>query len=546
MELRYYQREAINAVLNEFKQERNALVELCAGSGKSVVIAGLIKELKKYKPYGRVLMVVDSATLVAQNVDKIYKVNPELNIGTFSASLKEKNLNADIVCGTIQSLYKKTPNELGVFEILCIDEAHMISPNDNTIYRTLIKNLQVLNPRLRICGLTATPFRMDTGMITDGDNALFDRICYSFDMNKGIKEGFLSPLISQVSKQELDLSGVKISRTTKDYDIRSLDVIMSNQERVQMTVHEALELCKERKHVLWFCSSLHHIELIKEELITCGEKCEVIIGSTSQSERTRIKTAFEHEEIKHILSCDALLKGFDCPCVDCLVCLAPTKSTGRYIQEVCRGDRKCEGKINCLVLDFANLIATHGAVNDIKIEKKINKETNKPELEVVKIINNTKLCLNCRTAIPIKATECPHCHYIYTQEELLKHDITPSKLNIMEDFNACKLKVDKVFYKQYTSKSGRDCLKIDYLCDDYKFHSDYKMNYNIDTFLDKALPRTPEVQAYIQERHFDTLNDFVRNANMEQIAELSTFFRQPKTIETRNQNGFNKVIRVEY
>lgn len=552
MKLRPYQEECVENIKYCVSNNINALAVLPCGAGKSVVIAELINQLKLERNTVKCLMVVDSATLVEQNADKLKKINDKLGVGIFCSTLGQKKLTEEITYATIQSIHKVDVNELGWYDTIIIDECHMISNKGEGIYFELINKLKELNPNLIVVGLSATPFRTQTGMITEGEHRIFEDICFEITIDELLEQGYLSPIISKITRQDLDLSKIKIKN--KEYDIEELDLLMSNEQRVEATIGEVLTIASDRKHFLWFCSGLNHVAIVEEKLQNIGRNARAITGKTPKNLRDKYIEEYKEGIITDLISCDVFTKGFDAPCTDCLVCLRPTKSTGLYIQIVGRLMRLYPDKINGLFLDFANVIAEHGAINDIKIKKKYNPQTHKSELQAVKMIDNTKLCLQCRTLLKKSELVCPSCGFEYTTEQVLRHDIKPSELDIMATKNPNQyFDVEKTEYVDWTAKSGNKCLKIVYYCTNKEIVNEFKVygNFYFDKFLDVVIEReNQDFKEYLAEVWAGSFSNFKRNFNQEnhkQIMEDTIeYFRNPIQIQVIKEGKYYKVQGVVY
>lgn len=553
LSLRYYQKEAIVACLNEINQGKNALVSIFCGLGKSLIIAGLIKVLKANKSSIRCLMLVNNATLVNQNFNKISNILPDTKCAVYCAGLKVKELNADVIYASVQSLFRVDANNIGFIDTIIIDEVQAVSDAGTGMFWGLINKIKKINPGVKIVGLTATPFRLSCGLITEAKEKIFEDICYEYGVEQGINDKFLCPLISKVSEEQLDLTNVRIKG--KEYDESDLDFLLSNEEKVDRSVKEALLRSADRKHRLWFCVSIHHTEMVAEKLKELGFNCAYITGDTSIKEREHIFQEFEKGIITDIVNCDTLTTGTDIPCIDCLIMLRPTKSVGLFIQIIGRGVRLHESKSDCLILDFANLIATHGAINDIKIKRNYNKVTKKNELEAVKVLDNTKICPDCRSVIKRDLIECPHCGYQYTRTEVLSHDIKPTELSIMSFGDKSKMKdVTSMSSVKWISKTGNVSLKVIFKCDKEDIPIFYFNNSKeIKNLFNMALIREQLVADYIKKTfNCSDINELIRIYDNDYIRLIEDccdhhLLNMPKQIKVeRNEYGYYKLLGYEW
>ena len=164
MELRPYQAEAVEAVYNHLRtKDNNPCIVLPTGTGKSVVIAKIVSDAVSQWG-GRALILAHVKELLEQNAGKVKALCPEIPIGIFSAGLKSRDTDEPVIVAGIQSVYEKAC-DLGAFDLIIVDEAHLIAPDGDGMYRTFLKDMKVINPKVRVIGLTATPFRLKGGLI---------------------------------------------------------------------------------------------------------------------------------------------------------------------------------------------------------------------------------------------------------------------------------------------------------------------------------------------------------------------------------------------
>ena len=206
--LRPYQQAAIASIYGYFEKESgNPLVVIPTAGGKSLVMAAFIDGVLKAWPDQRVLVVTHVRELIAQNHAEMLGLWPEAPAGIYSAGLGRRDARARILFAGIQSIHDKA-TRIGHADLVLIDEAHLIPGRSNTMYRRFLNDLQAINPALKVIGLTATPFRLDSGMLHEGENALFTDIAYEVSVRDLIDQGYLSPLISKQTQTRLDVTGV--------------------------------------------------------------------------------------------------------------------------------------------------------------------------------------------------------------------------------------------------------------------------------------------------------------------------------------------------
>lgn len=416
MELRPYQSGAVKAVYNHLRtKDNNPCIVLPTGTGKSVVIAKIVLDAVKNWG-GRVLILAHVKELLEQNAGKVKALCPDVPIGIFSAGLKSRDTNEPVIVAGIQSVYDKAC-DLGAFDIIIVDEAHLIAPDGDGMYRTFLKDMKIINPNVRVVGLTATPFRLKGGLICQPDNML-NEICYEAGLKEMIAQGYLSPLVSKAGRAQADLKNLHLRGGEFMND--EIAAAMDNDEIVSSGCREIVDLTRDRKAVLIFTTSVEHCEHVAEKITAfSGQECAIVTGSTSATERAEILARFKGEQVpddffsfkpplKFLANVNVLTTGFDAPNTDCVVLLRPTNSAGLLIQMVGRGTRLCDGKDNCLVLDYGENILRHGPVDMIKVkEPGAGSGGDAP----------AKKCPECLALIHAGYRICPECGYKFPANE---------------------------------------------------------------------------------------------------------------------------------
>ena len=198
--LRPYQQAAITAIYGYFETNTgNPLMVIPTAGGKSLVTAAFIEGVLKVWPDQRILIVTHVRELIAQNHAEMLGLWPEAPAGIYSAGLGKREAQARILFAGIQSIHQRA-QEIGHTDLVLIDEAHLIPGKSNTMYRRFLDALSAINPALKVIGLTATPFRLDSGMLHEGEAALFTDIAYEAPVRDLIDLGFLSTLVSKQPK----------------------------------------------------------------------------------------------------------------------------------------------------------------------------------------------------------------------------------------------------------------------------------------------------------------------------------------------------------
>ena len=358
--LRPYQQEAVRRVIEHFRgSDDPAAVVLPTGSGKSLVIAELARLAR-----GRVLVLAHVRELVEQNHAKYLAYGLAADI--FSAGLKRKESARQVVFGSVQSVVRNLgrfaapDHPRGPFTLLVIDECHRVSPAEDASYRRVIEALRAANPRLKVLGLTATPYRLGQGFIyhrhhhgmVRGDDDCFFRDCvFEQPLRLMVKQGYLAePRRIDAAVERYDFSALAPSPSGL-FREEELNRVAAGNRATPGIIAEVVERARDRQGVMLFAASVAHAEEILGYL-PAGEAA-LVTGETPSAERERLIAAFKARELKYLVNVAVLTTGFDAPHVDLIAILRPTESVSLYQQIVGRGLRLSPGKRDCLILDYA-------------------------------------------------------------------------------------------------------------------------------------------------------------------------------------------------
>ncbi|SDY29462.1 DNA repair protein RadD [Lentibacter algarum] len=449
--LRPYQEAAIAAIYTYYEvNSGNCCVVIPTAGGKSLVMASFIEGVLKAWPDQRILIVTHVRELIAQNHAEMIGLWPEAPAGIYSAGLSKREAQARVLFAGIQSIHRRA-HEIGHTDLVLIDEAHLIPGNSSTMYRRFLDALQVINPALKVIGLTATPFRTGSGMLHEGKDALFTDIAYEAPVRDLIDAGYLSPLVSKQPNTRLDVS--KVGTRAGDFIARDLAAAVDQDATTRAAVAEIITHGKDRKSWLAFCSGVDHARHVAEEFARQGITCRTIFGNTPKEERDAIIAAFKRGEIRALASMGVLTTGFNAPAVDLIALLRPTKSAGLYVQMVGRGTRLAPDKENCLVLDFADNVRRHGPIDLVRPKRPGDGGGGEAP---------TKVCPECDSIMALSATECPDCGYVFPPREV-KIAPTAATLPVLSP-KVQWLPVHGVSYSRHDKRGGRPSLKVTYSC----------------------------------------------------------------------------------
>jgi DNA repair protein RadD len=448
--LREYQQRTIDQLYAWFEAggRGNPCLVLPTGSGKSHIVAALCKDALQNWPETRVLMLTHVKELIEQNAEKMRQHWPGAPMGIYSASIGRKDLGEPITFAGIQSVRSKA-RELGHIDLVIIDECHLVNHKDEGGYRKLLAELKAINPSLRVIGLTATPYRLGHGLITDKP-AMFDDLLTPVSIEELIFKSYLSTLRSKVTKAKLDTSGVH--KRGGEFIESELQAAVDTDDQNHAVVHEVMTLAGERKAWLFFCAGVQHAQHVAEVLRQQGVAAECVTGETPKKERERILTDFKAGRLRALTNANVLTTGFDYPDIDVVVMLRPTMSASLYVQMAGRGMRVKSHTDHCLVLDFAGVVEMHGPITNVQPPKK-SAGDGEGEAPV-------KVCDACGELVHISAMTCPACGAAFP--EPVKKAMVLRNDDIM-GLEGKELEVSAWAWREHTSKaSGKQLLAVTY------------------------------------------------------------------------------------
>ena len=342
MELRPYQREAVSAVLGEWNQgHRKTLLVLPTGTGKTVVFSKVVSE--QVKKGRRALIIAHRGELLDQAADKLMQT-----CGLPSVLEKAESTGIGstepVTVGSVQTLCRDSrlsrfPDNY--FSDIIVDEAHHCLSDS---YQKVLDHF----PNANILGVTATPDRGDRRNL----GKYFDSMAYEYSMRQAIHDGYLCPIKAQMIPLALDISSVGISNG--DYAVGEIGSALLPY--LQQIAAEMPKYCKGRKTVVFLPlvkTSQEFCELLRRNGLTAAE-----VNGESE-DRAQVLADFENGKYEVLCNSMLLTEGWDCPSVDCVVVLRPTKVRSLYQQMVGRGMRLSPGKDHLLLLDFLWMTEKH-------------------------------------------------------------------------------------------------------------------------------------------------------------------------------------------
>jgi DNA repair protein RadD len=523
--LREYQQRTIDQLYAWFEAGNvgNPCLVLPTGSGKSHIIAALCKDALQSWPETRILMLTHVKELIAQNAEKMRQHWPNCPLGIYSAGLNRKDLGEPITFAGIQSVRTKA-KQIGHVDLVIIDEAHLVSHKDEGGYRTLLADLRAINGNLRIIGLTASPYRLGHGYITDKP-AIFDALIEPVSIEELIFKGFLSTLRSKLTATKLEVDGVH--KRGGEYIEAELQAKVDTSDKNRMVAAEIVRLGRERKSWLVFCAGVAHAHHVATALQAQGITTECVTGDTPSAERDRILREFKAGRIRALTNANVLTTGFDAPMIDLIAMLRPTMSPGLYVQMAGRGLRIADGKADCMVLDFAGVVEQHGPITAVRPPPKKGDKVGEAPV---------KVCDHCQEICALSVRVCPACGAEFP--EPVKPALKLSNLDIM-GVEGIDLDVSSWTWRKHISRaSGKEMLSLTY----YGGLSDAPVTeYLAVTHDGYAGEKSRRLLAEVAHKAGVVLD--YGTAELHEMAQALTEGRPPASIEFKREGKFFTVLK---
>ncbi len=468
MTLRPYQQQAVEAVYAHLRErDDNPCVVIPTAGGKTPCLATICKDAGS-QWNGRVLILAHVKELLKQAVDKINKVAPELwhQVGVYSAGLKSRDTDHSIIVAGIQSVYKRAC-ELDRFDLAIVDEAHLIPESGEGMYRTFLAEAKKVNPRLRVIGLTATPFRMKSGSICGPENILH-HICYEVGVKELIRDGYLCPLVTKAGRKKADTGSLHVR--AGEFVAGETEALMDSDELVESACAEIVEYTRDRKACLVFASGVAHAKHIAEVLKRDhGQKVDTVFGDTLPSVRDEVIADFKEGRLKYLVNVNVLTTGFDAPNIDCVAMVRPTMSPGLWYQCVGRGFRLHPDKTDCLVLDFGGNALRHGPVDAIRVRELESSGNGEAP---------AKECPQCQALIAAGYAACPQCGFEFPERQKAKHDPNASTASVLSgEVTVAEHPVRETYYSVHVKRDAPPdhprTLRVDYLVGWMQYQSEW-------------------------------------------------------------------------
>lgn len=544
----------------------NPLVVEATGLGKSLSIAMIIRMLLHYYPTTRILQTCHVKELVQGNHDELMAFWPSAPVGLYSAGLGVRDLRKQVTFCSIMSVAKRA-HAFQHVDFLIVDEAHTISDKDTATYSKFIAELRKKNPRLVVIGFTATPFRMTTGMLTDGD--MFDEVVYDIGSGESfvwaVEQGYLIRPVPKNPGFELDSDAIGLSGG--DFKTKETSDALREQDILERAVDTCIAQANEQGRTSWltFCQSIDDADLVADMFTHKGYPHESV--HSKRDDREEVLARWVRGELVGVTNKDILTTGFNNPHIDLINMLRLTRSPGLWVQMVGRGTRPywvdhvghnggpplydigtVEGRLNsilaspkqtCLVLDFVGNTKRLGPINYPRLPKRRGSSGGGGESMV-------RECPQCTAYIHISCTSCTECGYEFpppvritgraSSDALVETKVIDLTQPIPEkEFEI--FGVHRMVCALYQGRNGKpDTMRVDYFCGFQRFSQWVCIAHPEDSY-----PRTKAEQWWTRHGGDEPVPTDVDTA-----VELAGDLTKPKFIKVWVNTKYPEIVGMDF
>lgn len=442
--LRWYQKEGIAALSTDLihcienDSDEFPVGAFQTGTGKTHIMVGIVNELMNFNPNLNIIVAAHDKRIIKQNY-KAMKNEFGSFVGLYSAGLKSRTVEK-ITVGSIQSMYRH-PEIFEDYDIMIIDECHLVNPKKAGMYRTMIAEC-----KLKVVGLTGSPFRLGHGYIHEGKNTIFKKLSYNLctpeNYRRLISEGYLAKMYTKGTKLELVTTGIKVKRG--DFDEKQLSDAFDIEEITNQAVDEIIEFGKNYKHWLVFAIDINHANHIRDRFRELGISA-IAVHSKMDEDDTDAINDFKSGKYRVAINVNMLTTGFDFPEIDLIAHLRPTKSPVFHVQSNGRGGRPHADKDHTLILDFAGNFEELGPIDNVLVKTKSNKKGG----IVVPLV---KKCPECGCKFHPAVRVCDACGFEFEFNHHLR--LGNNNFDIFSRDNPSGTRWVKVLGTEYSQTSG--------------------------------------------------------------------------------------------
>ena len=444
------------------------------GSGKTIVLCGITNLYLSENPHKNIVVLSHNSKILSQDHQSLSEYFPEIEIGLYSAGLKTREVRKITVAG-IQSVWR-CPDKFSKTGLIIIDEAHLVNHEEEGMYRSFISKIEC-----NVCGLTATPYRLNHGYIYKGQETVFDSLSYDLSSPSAyvrlIEDGYLSPMRTLNTKLKVDTSGVKLKGL--EIDEKGQKEKFDRPAITDIACNEILGASVEfnLKKMLIFAIDIEHAENVRLKMIELGVSCETVHSKKNGNEE--IIEKFENGEIKCVVNVQKLTTGLDIIDIDLIGVLRATNSPSLHVQMLGRGGRPVylEGcdlstrknrrlaiekgkKPFCLIMDFAGNTDRIGPINNVSIDEDYSEKIKSGG----KGVAITKVCPQCNMLSFTACKKCDSCGHEFKFKEKISTEISSVDPIYMgkESENYGWIIVKNVYYKIKSTPGKPSSLMVVY------------------------------------------------------------------------------------
>lgn len=530
---RQYTLDAIDALTNGLKEEKEFLLQAIMGAGKTVITCKVIEKYF-FESHIRFLILCHKPNLIEQ-FQKTFREKtaiPQHEIGISCASLDSKVINKRITIGSVQTFVNKIKCYQEC-DLLVIDEAHRIEIGKGSRYDKVINILRYKNPDMRIVGITATPYRLGHGYIYGnrcvGKN-LFPNLNHRITYEELKSQCYLMPLEGKIAVNSSLSKDMKSVETSGDYILNQLSDVMVKEIHLQTAVDGIKQYCNGFKHICVFCCSIDHAEKLKNLI---GDRCTTVHSELSKKEQKFNLDNWKRGITPIITSINILAEGFDFPPLDCLVNARPTLSSALWLQMIGRVLRISEGKDRAFLLDLTGNTEYFGTDLDnirVNIPKQIEeKEKKEHQFE--------KECPECHTFVHVARFDCPNCGHEYPAREQIEATAIP-ELKDIKFSEPEEHTVHEVVFFRHQKEGKPDSVRVEFHNENYPYRSKIASDWLCFDH-DKAKKFAEEKWKLLTG--YDVYPESTDEA-LAWLKEDPTILKKPTSILVKKQDRFNKIV----
>jgi len=397
-----YQKRFVDKCTQALIKHGDTLGVAPTGAGKTLILASVIKELYEQNKISKVCVIAHRKELTEQNTEKFLLVNPYLITSLVNAETKD--WSGEVVFAMVQTLSnKRTLCSMVPVDLLVIDETHHITAKS---YKKIIDHAKVLNPNVKLFGVTATPNRGDKHSLGN----IFTNCAEQIPLLDLIEDGYLvapKTFVVDVAKEKLE--ALKLQKTG-DYADSEVAEILDTEPILEQVISTWQQYAGDRKTVI-FCSDIEHAKNVTRGFLRSKISAVMVSCKMSKEERELALALMTSGDIQVIVNVAILTEGWDFPPISCIILLRQSSYKSTMIQMIGRGLRTVDPNIypnvdkkDCIVLDFGISTLLHKSLEDeVKLEKEDLEEGKK---------EGDQECPNvrCKKIIPLRVKECPFCH----------------------------------------------------------------------------------------------------------------------------------------